>query len=89
MITARHTPTGDLREEIAQCSSPKVHLSAVLIDEYQDPKFGKGKKSVTFRVKYQATDKTLRGSEVKKIREKIIKSLEEKHQAQIRCAEPL
>jgi len=53
------------------------------MDFYEDEKFG-GKKSLTFRIVFQAKDKTLTDAEVDKELQKIIKVLIEKAGAELR-----
>jgi phenylalanyl-tRNA synthetase beta chain len=60
---------------------------AVLVepfDEFKDPRFGKGKKSVAFHIYLQSQDKTLSDKEADDEIEKIVKSLEKKFSAQLR-----
>ena len=56
-----------------------------LVDEYEDEKkFGKDKKSYTFRIIYRSPERTLTNEEVNQIQEKIIKETEEELGATIR-----
>lgn len=55
-----------------------------LIDWYEDIKLGRDKKSLTFRLVFQARDRTLTDAEVGKEMEKIIASLQEKFDAETR-----
>ncbi len=45
-------------------------------DIYRGASLGEGKKSIAFRIKYQAEDRTLKDEEVKAVQEKAIKELE-------------
>lgn len=56
---------------------------AEVFDVYQGDKLGEGKKSLAFRLTYQA-DKTLTAEEVDKIQSDLIKKLEEKFEAKVR-----
>ncbi|MEK7593250.1 MAG: phenylalanine--tRNA ligase subunit beta, partial [Patescibacteria group bacterium] len=56
-----------------------------LVDEYEDEKkFGKDKKSYTFRIIYRSPERTLTNEEVNQIQEKIIKETKEELGATIR-----
>ncbi|NLM96173.1 MAG: phenylalanine--tRNA ligase subunit beta [Halanaerobiaceae bacterium] len=57
---------------------------ATLFDLYQGDQIPAGKKSLAFKLLFQALDRTLRDEEVNALMEKIIKSLEEKFAAKIR-----
>jgi phenylalanyl-tRNA synthetase beta chain len=57
---------------------------ADLIDWYEDPKFGDDRKSLTFRLVFQAEDRTLTDEEVGREMEKIIGALRQKFSAEIR-----
>ncbi|MGC8858979.1 MAG: phenylalanine--tRNA ligase subunit beta [Ignavibacteria bacterium] len=49
-----------------------------LFDVYEDPKFGKSKKSMAFRMEFYSKDKTLTDDEATELVEKVIRSLEDK-----------
>lgn len=55
-----------------------------LIDWYEDPKLGPNRKSLTWRLVFQAEDRTLTDEEVGKEIEKIVSELKEKFDAEIR-----
>ncbi|MEK7463224.1 MAG: phenylalanine--tRNA ligase subunit beta [Patescibacteria group bacterium] len=69
--------------EIIQSVEPEHVDDVDLMDFYEDEKFG-GKKSLTFRIVFQAKDKTLTDAEVDKELQKIIKVLMEKVGAELR-----
>jgi phenylalanyl-tRNA synthetase beta chain len=54
-----------------------------LFDIYEDEAFG-GRKSLSFRIVYQAEDRTLRSEEVEKVHQKIIKALEKNPNWEVR-----
>ncbi len=54
-----------------------------LFDEFHGDRLGKGKKSLAFRITYQA-EKTLHSKEVDEIQDKLFKHLEQKFEAKIR-----
>jgi len=53
-------------------------------DEFEDPRFGEGKKSVAFHIYLQAEDKTLSDKEADNEIKKIVSALEEKFEAKLR-----
>jgi phenylalanyl-tRNA synthetase beta subunit len=56
-----------------------------LLDEYEnEDKFGKGKKSYTFRFIYRSSERTLTNEEINKIQEKIRKKTESELKALLR-----
>lgn len=79
--------SGDIRVgdilEIIQSVEPEHVNDVDLVDFYEDEKFG-AKKSLTFRIVFQANDRTLTDAEVDKEMQKIIKVLMEKVGAELR-----
>lgn len=55
----------------------KTVISVRLFDVYRDEKIGAGKKSLAYSVTYQAPDRTLTDVEVAKIRQRIVRQLEQ------------
>ncbi|MEK9186082.1 MAG: phenylalanine--tRNA ligase subunit beta, partial [Patescibacteria group bacterium] len=74
---------GELMETIEN-AAPTLIDDADLIDFYQDEKLGDGKKSLTFRIIFQAGDHTLTDEEVGQEMEKIIAALQQKFDLEIR-----
>ena len=74
---------GDILDLI-QRVSPKWVDDVDLIDWYQDEKLGENKKSLTFRIVFQADDRTLTDSEVDKEMAAINKAIIEKFDAELR-----
>lgn len=68
---------------IIQDASPQLVQNVDLLDEYVDEKFG-GKQSLTFRIIFQADDRTLTDEEVGKEMRKIILLLRKKTGGEIR-----
>ena len=62
----------------------KVIADVRLFDIYRDEKIGAGKKSLAYRITYQAADKTLSDREVAGIRTRIIHRLEQELGAALR-----
>lgn len=67
-----------------QNSAPLLLDDVDLIDFYEDPNSKEDRKSLTFRLVFQADDRTLTDDEVNKVVEKIVSVLQEKFDAEIR-----
>lgn len=76
-------PVGDVAATITAVSAEIE--SASVFDVYSGEKIGEGKKSVAFRVRFQAPDRTLTDAEVNSIHTKISKLLENRFGGQIRA----
>ena len=72
-----------VRDLIAQTGAPLLR-SVVLFDVYRGEQIGPGKKSLAYRLTYQADDRTLTDQDVARVREKIIRRLEREIGATIR-----
>jgi phenylalanyl-tRNA synthetase beta chain len=57
---------------------------ATLFDVYRGAQLGPGKKSLAYRLTYQAPDRTLTDASVAKLRAKIIKQLQDQLNATLR-----
>jgi len=55
-----------------------------LVDFYEDTNFKEGRKSLTFRLVFQADDRTLTDEEVGQEMEKIIAALTEQFEVEVR-----
>ncbi|MBN1535648.1 MAG: phenylalanine--tRNA ligase subunit beta [Anaerolineales bacterium] len=62
----------------------KTVIAVRLFDVYRDEKIGAGKKSLAYSVTYQLTDRTLTDKEVAKIRQRIVRQLEQQLDAKLR-----
>jgi len=82
VLVSTDVRVGDILD-IIQGVEPEHVDDVDLIDFYEDEKFG-GKKSLTFRIVFQAKDKTLTDAEADKELQKIIKVLMEKVGAELR-----
>jgi phenylalanyl-tRNA synthetase beta chain len=69
-------PAVRVRDLIAQAGAPLVR-SVVLFDVYQGEQVGTGRKSLAYRLTYQADDRTLSDQEVTKLRARIVRRLEQ------------
>ena len=70
--------------EIIQAAGGKTVTQITLFDVYRGGQAGEGNKSLAFSLTYQDPERTLTDKEVTRIRNKIIKQLEEKIGAQLR-----
>jgi len=82
LLVSSRVRVGDILE-IIQKADPEHVNDVDLMDFYEDEKFG-DKKSLTFRIVFQANDHTLTDQEVDKEMQKIIKILIEEAEAEIR-----
>ena len=82
LLVSSDVRVGDILEVI-QSAEPEHVNDVDLMDFYEDEKFG-GKKSLTFRIVFQAEDRTLTDAEVDKEVQKIIKVLMERVGAELR-----
>ncbi len=85
VVVDEETPAVRVRDLIAQTGSPLVR-SVVLFDVYRGEQIGAGKKSLAYRLTYQAADRTLTDQEVAGVRAKIVRRLERELGAKLRGA---
>lgn len=83
VVVDEETPAVRVRDLIAQTGAPLLR-SVVLFDVYRGEQSGPGKKSLAYRLTYQADDRTLTDQDVARVREKIIRRLEREVGAAIR-----
>jgi phenylalanyl-tRNA synthetase beta chain len=77
-------PVGDVLAMV-QALSPEI-ASASVFDVFSGEKIGEGAKSVAFRVKIQAMDRTLTDADVNSIHSKIVKLLENRFGGSLRAS---
>jgi len=82
-IVDQERPIADIISEVKKAGTPLVK-NVQAIDIFTDKKIGISKKSVTLRLIYQRTDRTLDQEEVAKTRNKIASYLEKTFKAKIR-----
>jgi phenylalanyl-tRNA synthetase beta chain len=75
VVVDEGVPAVEVRDLIAQTGSPLVR-SVILFDVYRGEQVGPGKKSLAYRLTYQADDRTLTDRAVAKVRGKIVRRLE-------------
>jgi phenylalanyl-tRNA synthetase beta chain len=83
LVLEEAVPAVEVRDLIAQTGSPLVR-SVVLFDVYRGEQIGAGKKSLAYRLTYQADDLTLTDKNVSKLRNKIVRRLEREVGATLR-----
>ncbi|MDY6876252.1 MAG: phenylalanine--tRNA ligase subunit beta [Chloroflexota bacterium] len=83
VVVDEDVPAVRVRDLIAQTGSALVR-SVVLFDVYRGEQVGVGKKSLAYRLTYQADDRTLTDREVAKLRGKIVRRLERELGATLR-----
>ena len=76
-------PVEDITPLILKTGEPLLK-NATLFDVYEGKQVEAGKKSLAYSLTFQASDRTLTDDEVGKIRNKIIRRLENKFQATLR-----
>ena len=83
VVVDEDAPAVRVRDLIAQTGKSLVR-SVVLFDVYRGEQVGTGKKSLAYRLTYQADDRTLTDKEVAKLRGKIVRRLERELGATLR-----
>ena len=83
LVVDEDTPAERVRELITQTGRALVR-SVALFDVYRGDQVGAGKKSLAYRLTYQADDRTLTDREVGKLRSKIVRRLERELGATLR-----
>jgi phenylalanyl-tRNA synthetase beta chain len=83
IVVNEAVPAGQVEGLIAQTGRPLVR-SVVLFDVYQGEQIAAGRKSLAYRLTYQADDRTLTDKEVAKLRAKIVRRLERELDATLR-----
>ncbi|MEA3341464.1 MAG: phenylalanine--tRNA ligase subunit beta, partial [Chloroflexota bacterium] len=83
LVVDEDAPAVRVRELIAQTGRALVR-SVALFDVYRGEQVGAGKKSLAYRLTYQADDRTLTDREVGKLRGKIVRRLERELGAALR-----
>ena len=83
IIVDEGMPEVQVRDMIAQTGAPLLR-SVNLFDVYRGKQIGAGKKSLAYRLVYQADERTLTDKEVAKLRGKIVSRLEREVGATLR-----
>jgi phenylalanyl-tRNA synthetase beta chain len=83
IVVDEGVPEVEVRALITQAGAPLVR-SVSLFDVYRGEQIGGGKKSLAYRLVYQADDRTLTDKEVAKLRGRIVHRLEREIDASLR-----
>lgn len=83
-IVDEQVPAQAVLEVIRQAGQPYV-VQVILFDVYTGPPVPQGKRSLAFRVTYQAPDRTLTDKQVARIREGIVRQVEKRLGGQLRA----
>ncbi len=83
VVVDEEIPAVRLRDLITRAGSPLLR-SVTLFDVYRGAQVGSGKKSLAYRLIYQAEDRTLTDEEVAQVRDEIVRLLREKLGATLR-----
>jgi phenylalanyl-tRNA synthetase beta chain len=84
VVVPSSVPAVQVRDLIAQTGGALLR-SVILFDVYQGEQVGSGKKSLAYRLTYQADDRTLTDKAAGKVRQKIIRRLEREVGATLRA----
>jgi phenylalanyl-tRNA synthetase beta chain len=84
-IVDEGVPAARVRALIEQTGRPLLR-SVMLFDVYRGEQVGRERKSLAYRLTYQAQDKTLTDRAVAKVRERIVKRLEKEVGATLRSS---
>jgi phenylalanyl-tRNA synthetase beta chain len=85
VIVAEDTPAAHVAELIQQAGGKVVQVVR-LFDLYRSAQIGAGKKSLAYRITYQAQDRTLTDKDVAAIRSRIVRRLEQELGARLRSS---
>lgn len=83
IVVDEGVPAASIAQCIAQAGAPLVR-AVVLFDVYRGEQIGAGRKSLAYRLTYQADDRTLTDAEVAAVRAKIVRRLERELGAALR-----
>ena len=71
-------------QAVIEAAGGDLLVGVTLFDLYRGEQIGAGKKSLAYRLTYQAPDRTLTDAEAAKVRERIVKKLKEEAGAVLR-----
>jgi phenylalanyl-tRNA synthetase beta chain len=83
VVVNEDVPALRVRDRITETGAPLVR-SVALFDVYRGEQVGAGKKSLAYRLTYQAEDRTLTDEEVADVRAAIVRRVEEELDARLR-----
>jgi phenylalanyl-tRNA synthetase beta chain len=76
-------PAGDLYLTVTEVAG-ELAEEVVLFEVWRDASLGERRRSLNFRARLRATDRTLTDAEVANVREQVAKAVAERHEAQLR-----
>jgi phenylalanyl-tRNA synthetase beta chain len=83
VVVDEEIPAAHVRNLITRAGAPLLH-SVALFDVYRGAQVGSDKKSLAYRLTYQAEDRTLTDEEVARLRDRIVSKLKEELGATLR-----
>jgi len=83
LVVDKNLPSASLMETIRN-SGGGLLSQLTLFDVYEGANIPEDKKSVAFRLQFVAQDRTLKDSEITDLKERMLQTLKDKHDAQIR-----
>jgi len=83
MVTDENIPVGEI-EKLIKARGGKILEDVKLFDIYRGKQVGEGRKSVAYSIVFRADDRTLQDSEVNKSMDRILESLQQEYQAELR-----
>jgi phenylalanyl-tRNA synthetase beta chain len=83
-VVAEETAAGDLIRSAREAAGPELR-SMDAVDVYRGPQLGEGRKSITFSVAFQSSERTLSDAEAASLRQKVVGALEERYGASLRA----
>lgn len=84
VVVDEETPADRVRDSIVRAGVPLLR-SVALFDMYRGPQVGSGRKSLAYRLTYQAEDRTLTDREVAEVRQAIVSQLKAELGATLRA----
>jgi phenylalanyl-tRNA synthetase beta chain len=84
-VAAGKVSGNDLVQVIRQAGSYTLREVSMLT-EYEGPQLGPGRRSLSFRLEYQADDRTLTSEEVTREQERIVQALQERFPLEVRSS---
>jgi phenylalanyl-tRNA synthetase beta chain len=82
-VVAEDVPAGAVEATIADVAGPLL-IDVGLFDVYRGESLGDGKRSLAFRLRFQAPDRTLTDDEVGARRQEVVAAVAQAHQAELR-----
>ncbi|MBC7315654.1 MAG: phenylalanine--tRNA ligase subunit beta, partial [Chloroflexi bacterium] len=84
VVVNADVPADALQEAIRQAGGPWL-TEVILFDVYRGEQIGAGKKSLAYRLTFQAPDRTLTSEQANKQRDRIVQALRQQFGAELRA----